>query len=715
MIRRLAILLLVGGGLLFFLQREGQRGAFDGWERPLLESLWRLMTPRAEHGEGSASPVPPVVLVEVRRGDLPFEGWPPAPLDFALIFENLIRHEPAAVAVTAPLAWPVVEPLDAATLRERVMLLPRGVLACTLQLETEDFALPEEGGEGQPPAEPVWPLAVLEHVEGDRSLLPEWGALGQAPVPEVRGEKPLGFTRIELGVQPQGEGATVKLPLLARRGEQVVAGLLLQTLLAWKGVPASEVRAVLGREIVVTPELCLPIDETGAFSVFTPLPQPVTRVSAGELWEAGDETLNLAEADARVALVKGALVVVAVEGDSSPRVTAARGETWSEGELTARALEAVLSGRHIREVPFHIQAVVWGGLLLAGAVLMAAPRRWQALWWPGGLLVLALAVMGLFVQSFPHWWLPPVIPAALWVTCGLLAVLLAPARVAAKPVETSVALATAPAQPSEQVASESAAREAASEAQKKPAPSVPVPAVQKPEPAAGKTAVSEAAKAPEKEAEEVEELARQCLEDEAMEPATPAPRRKSESSQASSPTDKSEAILSGSTVDTKGARPEPASVLEAKEREAAEATPEPPETKSEPTSLEPKAEVKSQETPEPLAAAEVAAEEKSSSIRAAASAAEVPPTSESKPAESEAVTKLEKRPMRAVSAEAEPKPEPDEPQPEAESEKAFAPEGRACETSEESSLVATGRPASETANAAACLNTEPSSSPPDTA
>lgn len=515
MIRRLAILLLMGGGLLFFLQREGQRGAFDAWERSVLEALWHLMAPPTDGQAASADEISDVVLAEVKRGDLPFETWPPAPLDYALIFESLVRGEPAAVAVTMPLAWPSVERLDAATLKERVTLLPRGVLACTLVHGEEVAPLQPES-----PEAPL-PLAQLTQVEGDPSRVPEWGALGQVALPDVRGSKALGFTRIEFGAQPEAEASSVTLPLLARRGEEIVANLLLQSLLTWKGVSASDVRVILGKEIVITPELRVPIDETGGLSVFTAHPPVVRRVSAGALWEADADAEIPVTSESRAVSIKQAFVVVAVEGEQALQLTTSRGQVWEEGELTARALAAVLSGRHFREVPMVYQAALWGALLLGGTGLLLAPRRWQALWWPGGALVLVLTVVLLFVQSFPHWWLPPVIPGVLWLTCGVMALLLAPSRAAAV---TPVISEASPAPDASAVDSEKniepdfvpTPAEAPSPSDNAMAPSKESTAAESA--TKDSSAVASSSAITDSESEEVDELARQCLEVEVREP-----------------------------------------------------------------------------------------------------------------------------------------------------------------------------------------------------
>ncbi len=545
MIRRLAILLLVGGGLWFFLQREEKRGTFDAWEQPVLERLLALAAPPAplrpepaasdqetavgaevetpdapvQPSETAAPAVgpPPVVLVELRQGDLPFDGWPPAPLDYALIFESLVRREPAVVAVHAPLAWPAVEPLDAATLSERIALLPRGVLACTL-LHAPGHELPPEEmapTDGPPaPEEDALPLAVFTDITGDVTKIPAWTAPGQAPLPAVRGGKALGFTRIEFGASPVAVHGAVRLPLLARRGEEVVPSLALQALLSWQGVTAADVKIVLGREIIVTPELRVPIDGTGAFHVFATLPPPLPRLPAGTLWLDLERDAGLlhgrTEEKAVLEQLGGALLVIATTGESTPHLATGRDGEWSEGELLARALGAIVTGRHVREVPPAGQSAVWGGVLVAGAALLAAPRRWQALWVPGGALVLALAIVWLFVGSHPHWWLPPVIPLALWLTCGGLALLLAGPRGGETPVAAETAASVAPVEATAPDDPALGASDTTSHA----------PTEAKTTPTKTSSAAEPSSGADDDTATETEELTLHCLEDEAA-PASP--------------------------------------------------------------------------------------------------------------------------------------------------------------------------------------------------
>ena len=441
MIRRAAMLLLVCGGLAFFLQREEMRGTFDPWHRAVLERL------------SGRAPAIPVVIVEMRRGDLPFESWPPAPLDYAPIFESLVRRQPRAVAVDSPLAWPEVAALDAATLAERIALLPRGVLSCTLQRGV--IPTPVEA------AAPV-PLEALPNVRGDVSRVPEFSVVGQVPIEEVRGSKAIGFSRIEFGAEPVAVGeSSVRIPLVARRGKEVVPSLLLQALMAWKGRGAAEISIELGRRIVIADDLILPIDGGGWFAVFSRLTPELRRAAAGSLlldMEQDGKLLKSQPAENEaLAAIHGALVVVGETGEGTPRVAVGAGRDWTETELLAQGLAAALTGHHIREVPRRWQWSIWGATVACALALCACSRRWVMAFGLAGSVVLALSVLTAFLVA--RWWLPPLPLLTLWAVAVVIALFLAapgPApRRAAAPLPTQ----DTPAPPSEELPTDPAPEE----------------------------------------------------------------------------------------------------------------------------------------------------------------------------------------------------------------------------------------------------------------
>lgn len=418
MIRRVAIMLLVCGGLGFFLQREQGRGTFDAWERQQLAWIQRV--------HGPPSPPPPVVLVELRRGDLPFESWPPAPLDYALVFESLVRRQPREVVVQPLLAWPGVESLDAATLAERIALLPRGVLACTLQRGLD--------GLSDAPGADV-PLAVLAQASGDVSKVPEFASLGQVPIDELRAGKALGFTRIEFGEGITAHGGTVAVPLVARRGKDLVPSLVLQALLNWQQAAPTEVGVQLGRRLAIGPSLEVPVDDGGRLKVAARLAPPLRRLDAGALLLDLDRDAKLmtersAELDILRAM-EGALVVLGETGENTPRfpVAGAPDGGWTEAEVIARTLVASLGGFHLHEPPTRWQWAGWAGLVVLGTLLLASPRRWLPVFALGGAAALVLGIALSFIQN--QWWIPPVPPLCLWLTASVVALLLPPPRPAA--------------------------------------------------------------------------------------------------------------------------------------------------------------------------------------------------------------------------------------------------------------------------------------------
>jgi hypothetical protein len=418
MIRRLAILLLVCGGLGFFLQREQSRGTFDAWER-----LWLAQVRRAE---GPRPPAPPVVLIELRRGDLPFESWPPAPLDYALVFESLVRRQPRQVVVQPLLAWPGVEPLDAATLAERIALLPRGVLACTLQRGLDD--LPGA------PASAV-PLPVLPGASGDVSKVPDFAALGQVPIEELRMGKTLGFTRIEFGEGVSVHGDAVALPLLARRGGELVPSLALQALLVWQQAAPGDVMIQLGRRLTLGGSVEIPIDAAGRLRLSARLAPPLNRLDAGTLLiDLERDAKLLAERSAELEILRsldGALVVLGETGETTPRfqVSGAPEGGWTEAEVLARSLVASLSGFHLREPAPRWLWAGWAVVVFAGAALLGCPRRWVPVFALGGATAMALGFALAFLNG--QWWIPPVPPLSLWLAASTVAFILPPPRATA--------------------------------------------------------------------------------------------------------------------------------------------------------------------------------------------------------------------------------------------------------------------------------------------
>ncbi len=423
--RRLAILLLVCGGVALFLHREESHGTFDGLHARLLGWLG------ADRVTAS-----PVTLVEVGRDDLPFEAWPPAPLDWALLFEKLFSRQPAAVAVQPVLAWPELTAMDESTVAERVTMLPRGVLACTL--------LPADAVQG---AAPALELPVVGKIEGDLSRVPAFAGVGAAPPVAIAGSKATGFTRFDLQPPPAAVDHMLRLPLLARKDGKVVPSFILQTLAASRGLTPADVTGRLGVELRVGRDLAIPVDEAGRLHVHTRVPVRVPRLTGGDLLLDVDRDAGLLDGGesvtATLKALPGSVVVLGEAGEGAPKHALGGNRAWTEAEAIATALHACLTGRHVRELPPRWPWGLAGGAVVMSALLLRCARRWVFGFGLAGAAVLVLLAPMLFVLG--QWWLPPFVPLALWIAGSTVAFLLPPPVPA--PVPAPAAEAPPPAEP----------------------------------------------------------------------------------------------------------------------------------------------------------------------------------------------------------------------------------------------------------------------------
>jgi CHASE2 domain len=418
MIARSAILVLVCGALGFSLDREGARGTFDPINRRSLEWFQTGCQGRPVSSN--------VVLIELRDGDLDiarrtFDHWPLAPLDYALLFECLARRQPEAVAIEPVLAWPELSALDIATLGERVTLLPHGVLACILHQaqDWEDVAPANEAG-----------LPELGAIEGDLAMVPAFSKVLIAPELEVRGPRPLGFSRIDMGESLSRDGTSVLLPMIARRGAAVVPSLVLQALMSWKRVPPDKVKVRTGRDIEVGPQLRLPIDAAGRLRIYTGVPANVRRLEASVLLLdlIEDEKLLHHDAASLNALksISGAVVVVGDTTAGAPGIALPRGLRWSLAEAIAQAIARAQSGQHVREVSPTAQRTVWAAIALLGLLQL----RLAGFWIPGVTLGILLGLMAFSLLGFQlaHWWMPPVEPVLMALAAMTVSLLLVHSR-----------------------------------------------------------------------------------------------------------------------------------------------------------------------------------------------------------------------------------------------------------------------------------------------
>ncbi len=422
---RAAILLIVCGALGFWLDREEERGTFDRVNSATLRWLQANSGPPRKDAS--------VILAEIKDPDLSegaktFDTWPLGCLDYALIAEGLARHRPAGLAIEPVMAWPAAGPLELASLAERLTLIPRTTLAATLQ---KDGAAPDGDSD-------LAGFARLTRVEGDASALPSFGGVLTTPTPDTRGSRPLGFSSIDLGESEAVHGATIFLPLLARRGTTIVPSLLLQSLISWKSAPPEKVVVRLGQEITVD-DLHIPIDHRGRLAVYTGVLAVVPRLEAGSLLlEATPDVQKLAGRAAPDAILKKlstSLVVLGETHSAARHLALGSGRSLTSPEVLAQAIARIQTGWHVHELPRPWQFALWALAALTGLALLHSTRSRILFVWFLGLLALVITALLTFQTNLT--WLPLAQPMALLSAACLVALLLT--RPAAAPATPAAA------------------------------------------------------------------------------------------------------------------------------------------------------------------------------------------------------------------------------------------------------------------------------------
>jgi CHASE2 domain-containing sensor protein len=392
----LLVLLVVG-----VLVHEELDGTFEKVERQWI--AWLLAN------SPGAITDPEVTFVQIDdTEDRIFESWPLSPGDYSLLFQNLGTFNPRLVGIAPSLRWEQPGMLYDSLIRG-LEAIPESVLGTELGfLEAEnEFVDPALAALFDP----------IKDVIGDRKKVPAFTTVLDLPQDEVRAGRALGFTRLGSwqDEHPSRADGGVRVPLLARYGEQIIPGFALRLSMAHFGVSADAVRVSLGRWIRFA-DREIPIDLTGAMVVDPGLRLVVPRVNASALLLGADlESLALdAEETRALRSMQSNAVVIGVDEPGSRTIAFSdTGEPdgiglISPADLLVTAVATIQGRRHVRELEIAGRVVLWVLLVAAAAALfLVSPGRSVGL---GLLLVLGFGTVALLLFQGFKIWVSPVVP-----------------------------------------------------------------------------------------------------------------------------------------------------------------------------------------------------------------------------------------------------------------------------------------------------------------
>ena len=359
-------------------------------------------------------------------------------LDYATILAFVSKFQPRSVAFLPTPTFDenlTLNKTDIAPLKDAAMKLPKLVVASTVS---------NDGDQAKETTLLAYPAVK---VEGDAAALFSFTRTLRYPDAQILANGTPAPKTVE-SARDLTAGGVLRVPLVVRRGDQVVPALLLAAVANHAGVALEQITVKLDDgqpRVLVGEALAIPIEADGTLIVpdragLGAAMKSTTRDESGakkeiehftsltieELaytGEANDEVAKriLASFQSRFDSLKKNLVLIGFDRTADRRLNTGSGETLSETTLLARAAATIQSGRYIHWWPSWARWFSVLAILVLAAILFRLPR---GKFLPAALVaVLVFLAAKVVVFSSTLAWTPPFVVLsllALLVVVGLI-------------------------------------------------------------------------------------------------------------------------------------------------------------------------------------------------------------------------------------------------------------------------------------------------------
>jgi len=359
-------------------------------------------------------------------------------LDYATILAFVSKFQPRSVAFLPTPTFDenlTLNKTDIAPLKDAAMKLPKLVVASTVS---------NDGDQAKETTLLAYPAVK---VEGDAAALLSFTRTLRYPDAQILANGTPAPKTVE-SARDLTAGGVLRVPLVVRRGDQVVPALLLAAVANHAGVALEQITVKLDDgqpRVLVGEALAIPIEADGTLIVpdragLGAAMKSTTRDESGakkeiehftsltieELaytGEANDEVAKriLASFQSRFDSLKKNLVLIGFDRTADRRLNTGSGETLSETTLLARAAATIQSGRYIHWWPSWARWFAVLAILVLSAILFRLPR---GKFLPAALVaVLVFLAAKVVVFSSTLAWTPPFVVLsllALLVVVGLI-------------------------------------------------------------------------------------------------------------------------------------------------------------------------------------------------------------------------------------------------------------------------------------------------------
>ncbi len=383
---RALVLLLVLGGLSWWLWGEQSRGRFRQVDAAFLEVL---LANTRDRFVPDAAKADQVVFVPLQQSDASeFAAWPPQPVDYQMVLKGALHFKPSVIVLVDPMHWPEPKPPMVASLAEVMLPLPAVVVtACA--------SSGSDSADEAAAALLAGRLGRLVLQRGDSASLPVFASAFTVPeLPLLRATDPA-----LLPTPPQQDGA---VPVLCVRGGNIHPSPGLLGALRALQIPLSSVSVALGGGAGVLSDggFYLPVEENGTILPSVPL------VTQNALDLMTVTMVDDAAEDISRSMGTNRVLVIGMDG---PEHGAARQQ--------AEALAHALALPRVQMLTGLVYYVPWLVAVLLGLSLLSLPRD-KGL--SRSLIYLLFGIVACYLLFVLRTlWFSPVVPACLLIASGL--------------------------------------------------------------------------------------------------------------------------------------------------------------------------------------------------------------------------------------------------------------------------------------------------------
>ena len=340
------------------------------------------------------------------------QDWPPSPLDYAVILNNLKQYDPKLIAIEPSLEFLGQEEGLIETLRTACLAFNQESLLLSAICQMDRSIDPTiEKGENF--------FDIIDSVNGDTTNIPEFTRINSLPNQRFAAMGlPIAFTRIDLADNNNDEGI-YKFPLIARIGDKIVPSFVLKAIMLDFNIKADQVIINIGDNIKLGNRKTIPIDNRGHVQIYPALQEDLSIEKINLLTMPPDEL------DGKYKLLLGNRIILIGNNQNSEsirNIPFRNNSRISNAEHMALAISTIQSGLFISEFSKNKEILIWSILILIGAMILKS-HSLKAFSRIGLLIIIYLSFSMLLFQSNGQW-VSPIAPLALFIVMTIFSLVL---------------------------------------------------------------------------------------------------------------------------------------------------------------------------------------------------------------------------------------------------------------------------------------------------